>query len=270
MSNQRIVDMMEQVWQSLAEVGDTCNEDDWKTATDCPGWTVQDQVSHLVGSECRLLGRPAPQHLPSDTSHIRNEIGQSNEVLVDWRRSQTGAAVLAEFRNVTGERLVLLRAMTDEDFAAETQTPIGLGTMLDLIAIRVFDAWVHEQDIRRAVKRPGHLDGPVAQHAVGRCASAMPFVVGRKAQAPDGATVVFEVTGRAGCHVAVGMSGNRANRLEAVPELLDVRLTMDVETFACLGCGRWEPDAALNSGKVGIDGDQALGLAVVTNMNFMI
>jgi hypothetical protein len=27
--------------------------------------------------------------------------------------------------------------------------------------IRIFDCWVHEQDMRRATGRPGHLTGPV-------------------------------------------------------------------------------------------------------------
>jgi hypothetical protein len=45
---------------------------------------------------------------------------------------------------------------------------------------------------------------------------------------------------------------------------------MDVETFTCLGCGRWQPREVLQSGKVQIDGSRALGEAIVAQMNFMI
>jgi uncharacterized protein (TIGR03083 family) len=140
----------------------------------------------------------------------------------------------------------------------------------DFLHIRIFDCWVHEQDIRRAVGRPGNLEGPVARHSVGRITSAMPFVVGKKAQAPPGTTVVFEITGPAGDTLPIGVEGTRARRLDALPATPTVRLTMDVETFNCLGCGRWEPDTVLASGKVRINGNRALGETIVRQMNFMI
>ena len=49
-----------------------------------------------------------------------------------------------------------------------------------------------------------------------------------------------------------------------------VTLTMDVETFACLGCGRWEPEYALRSGKVEVHGNDSLGRTIVAQMNIMV
>ena len=147
--SQQMVDLMEAVWRSIDGLCADLTPEQWALPTECPGWAVQDQVSHLVGSECRLLGRPAPDHEPADTSHVQNEVGQSNEVLVDYRRQFSGAEVLAEFREITAERLGVLRAMTEEDFAAETPNPLGSGPYTDLLAIRIYDAWVHEQDMRR-------------------------------------------------------------------------------------------------------------------------
>jgi len=270
MTDHELVDNMEWVWHSIAGLCSSFAEQDWKTPTDCPGWSVQDQVSHLAGSECRLLGRPAPEHTPQEMGHAKNDTGRRNEVVVDWRRPRTGAEVLEEFHEVTAERLRLLRAMKPEDFEAQTETPIGPAPMRDLIRIRIFDAWVHEQDIRRAVGRAGDLSGSVAEHSVGRVAMVMPYVVGKKAQAADGTTVVFEVTGPAGRVLAVGVEGTRARELDRAPNQPTVSLTMDVETFACLGCGRWEPDRVIESGKVRIRGDRALGEAVLSQMNFMI
>jgi uncharacterized protein (TIGR03083 family) len=136
--------------------------------------------------------------------------------------------------------------------------------------IRIFDCWVHEQDMRRAVGCPGHLTGPVVEHSVGRIAMAMPFVVGKKAQAPNGTTVVFVITGAAGRTLPIGVDGGRATVLETPPATPAVRLTMDVETLNCLGCGRWTPGDVLASGKVHIAGDRGLGESIVRQMNFMI
>ena len=270
MSDQETVANMERVWSAIIALGSTLSEREWKTPTDCPGWTVQDQVAHMLGSESRLLGLPTPEHTPPDMSHVKNEFGQRNEVWVDWHRSWSGAQVLQRFQAVTGERLNVLGAMRPEDFAAQTQTPIGPGTMRDLLHIRIFDAWVHEQDIRRAVKCPGDLTGPVAEHAIGRVAMAMPYVVGRKVKPADGTTVVFAMSGAAGCTVALRMESGRATSLDETPVTPTVRLTMDAETFACLGCGRWLPEATLKAGKVQIAGDTALGQTILAQMNIMI
>jgi uncharacterized protein (TIGR03083 family) len=271
MSDQEIVDKLERVWRSITDLCATFTETEWKTPTDCPKWTVQDQVSHMLGTESRVfLERPMPAHTPSDMAHVQNDIGRMNEIWVDSRRSWPGARVLEEFREVTGERLKALRAMREADFAAQMQTPLGLRTAREFLHIRIFDNWVHEQDMRRAVRRPGHLEGPVAEHAVGRLAMAMPFVVGKKAQAADGTTVTFEITGPAGRTLPIGVEGGRARALDASPATPTVCLTMDVETFNCLGCGRWHPDQVLQAGKVQLAGNQALGETIVRQMNFMI
>ena len=270
MSDQKAVSNMEAVWHSIDELCSNFGDGEWRTSTDCPGWSVQDQLSHLVGSECRLLGRPAPDHVPGDTGHVKNEIGQGNEVLVGARRSLPGGKVLEEFREVTGLRLSILRVMTERDFDEETDTPIGRAPVRDLLAIRIFDAWVHEQDIRRAVGKSGHMDGPVARHAMDRMVMAMPYVVGRKVQPEDGTGVVMNINGLAGRVFAIAMEGKRANLVPSIPLPPTVSFNMDLETFACLACGRWEPRDVLDKGLIHIHGDRALGEAIVEQLNFMI
>ena len=268
--SQQMVDLMEAVWKSIDGLCAGLAQEQWALPTECPGWSVQDQVSHLVGSECRILGRPAPAHEPADTAHVRNEVGQGNEVLVDYRRQFSGADVLAEFREITAERMGVLRGMSEADFAAETDNPLGRGPYTDLLAIRIYDAWVHEQDMRRTLGTPGHLGGPVAQHAYGRTEMAMPFVVGRKVRPDDGTTVVFEITGEVGGTTALNMDGGRAHRMDPGPGSPTVRLTMGLEPFNALGTGRWTAEHALGNGSVNIAGDRGLGERIVSEMNFMI
>ena len=269
-NDQQMVDTMEAVWRSIDGLCAGLSEAQWKTVTDCPGWSVQDQLSHLAGSENGLLGRPRPDHTVPTLTHIKNDVGANNEIVVDYRRPWSGAQVLEDFREATGERLTVLRAMDAGDFDAAAQTPIGPGTQRDYLAIRIFDAWVHEQDMRRALGIPGDLEGPVAEHSVGRMAMAVPYIVGRKVQPPDGTTVVLEVTGGAGRVLPVAMQGTRANPLDSVPESPDARLEMDVETFLCLCCGRWDPAEPIESGRVQISGDHALGESIAREMNIMI
>ena len=270
MGNQQVVDLMEHVWASIDALCSPITEAQWKTPTDCPAWSVQDQVGHLVGSESGILGNPRPDRTIQETGHIKNDVGQSNEVVVDYRRSWPGQQVLEEFRELTGQRLAYLRGLNDEQFEEETQTPLGPGTITEFVRIRIMDAWVHEQDIRRALNIPGELDGAVAAHAVGRITGAMPFVVARKAQAPDGATVVFDITGPAGRLLSVGVEGGRGSELDREPTSPTVKITSDVETFMCLGCGRWDPVKTISSGKITIAGETGLGETIVNQMNIMI
>jgi uncharacterized protein (TIGR03083 family) len=265
-----LVDQLEQVWTSIGELGDTLSEDEWKRATDVPGWSVQDNLAHITGLESDLLGREATRReLPDDLPHVKNEIGRSNEMAVEARRGLTGAEALAEFRDVTGERLAVLRGYEPDEFAAESWTPVGPGTVRDLLPFRVFDSWVHEQDMRRAVGRPGHFDTPAAAASFERIVAPMGYVVGKKAAAPDGATVVFDLGRPMERTLAIGVEGGRAKPIDPVPADPTVRLTMDAETFVRLGCGRIDPAAAVADGAVRIEGDDALGHRVVESMNFL-
>jgi uncharacterized protein (TIGR03083 family) len=265
-----LVEQLDQVWSSMSELGGWLTEDDWKRPTEVPGWTVQDNLAHIAGIEASLLGRGAPEHaVPEDLPHVKNDMGRSNEVFVDSRRSRTGAEVLAEFREVTGERLEQLSRYDAAAFGAETWTPVGPGTVRDLLPFRIFDSWVHEQDMRRAVGRAGDLDTPVAVVVLERIAGTMPFVVGKKAAAPDGATVVFELGGPLARSIPIGVEGGRARLLDAVPASPTTRILTDTETFARLACGRLDPDAELAAGHVHVDGDEDLGRRVVQNLNFL-
>jgi len=267
-TDQTLVDQLGLVWASLGALGDTLSEAEWKTPTDVPGWTVQDNLTHVEALEWMLLGRPAPDHeIPDDLPHVKNDFGRTNELFVDSRRGYTGAEALAEFREVTAERLAQLRGFGPDDFGAASFTPVGPGTVRDLLPFRVFDAWVHEQDMRRAVDRPGHLDGPVAEMAMARLTGSLPFVVGKKVAPPDGTTVVVDLGPPLGSRHALVVEG-RARFLDDVPAHPTVTIRTNGETFARLACGRLDPTAA-GRGPVTIDGDEALGRRIVEALNIL-
>lgn len=265
-----LIDLLDQVWASMAELGDELGEGDWKTPTDVPGWTVQDNLVHIAAMEWRLLGRPDPDHhVPDGLTHVKNDIGRVNEVFVDSRRPLTGAEALAEFREVTAARLAQLRAYGPDDFAAESWTPVGPGTVRDLLPFRVFDSWVHEQDMRRAVARPGDLDTDVAANALDRIVASMGFVVGKRVGPPDGTTIHFGVSGPLARTFTVAVAGGRARLVDELADAPTATIAMDGETFVRLTCGRVEPAAALDAGAVHLGGDVELGRRVVEELNFL-
>ena len=269
MSDTDLVTHLEQVWTSMGDLGDQLSEAEWKTPTDVPGWSVQDNLTHITAIEWMILGEPMPDvDVPDGLEHIKNDAGKNNEVFVKSRRSRTGAEALAEYRAITGRRLTDLGAYGPGDFDNESWTPMGPGKVRDLLPFRAFDSWVHEQDMRRAVGKLGNVASTVADVAVERMITTMPYVVGKKAGAPDGTVVAFDISGPPGRAFAVGVAG-RAKVLDDVPDDAAARVITDGMTFVCLATGRVDPAVALADNSVRVEGDEGLARHVVESMNFL-
>lgn len=264
--NAAVVDELGAVWRSLAELGDELGDEDWDRPTDLPGWSVRDNYSHVIGIERTLLGEPAPEvpvdHLP----HVGDDPFKAViETWVEARRATPGPEVLAELREVTARRLAVLREMDDEAFDVVGWSPVGQVPYRDFMGVRVFDCWMHEQDVRRAVDRPGHREGPAAARALGRLRQGLGYVVGKRAKPPEGATVVVEVTGPDGGVTALRVVEGRAVAVDE-PDEPTVRLTLDDEAFAAAGGGRWDATRLLALGRVRVEGDEDLGRRVLENL----
>jgi uncharacterized protein (TIGR03083 family) len=173
-----------------------------------------------------------------------------------------------EFRQVTTARSEALDAMSDEQWEAPTASPAGRITYGEFMQIRVMDNWVHEQDIRRAVQRPGHLEGPAAEAALARFTRSLGYVVGKQAGAADGTSVVVRLVGPNAQVLAVTVTDGRARPAEAPPDP-DVTLTMTAEAYCCLSCGRWSADQVLADGRVQADGDRELGVRILSAMSII-
>jgi len=262
-----IIDALATVWSSIDELADGFTEAEWKTPSDLPGWTVQDNLSHILGTERMLLGDPPPTADISGLAHVKTPFGEMMEVPVQARRHLPGAEVLAEYRHVIERRLAQLRAMSPDEFEKIGWSPVGDVPYRQFMYVRCFDSWMHEQDMRRAVERPGHLEGPVVDVALTRFDAALPVIVGKRAAAPEGATVVFSITGPTSLERAYVIEG-RARALDDAPADPTVRLHLPFETFVALGGGRWDRARAVAEGGVIVEGDEGLANAVLDHLGF--
>jgi uncharacterized protein (TIGR03083 family) len=270
-NNEAVVDQMTQVWVSLASACEGVRASQWDLATDCPGWTVKDQLSHLVGIERLLLGDPAPPPLEAIPDHVTNAFGELNEAWVDARRPRPGEEVLEEFVEVTNRRVDSLRTMPTAKFDEIGWSPVGQVPYREFMETRILDTWAHEQDIRRALGRPGGRNAVGEAVTLDRCAQSMPFVVGKRVAPPDGTTVLFSVVGVMGRKVGVRVDEGRASLVPDDPDAEpSVTLNMEQEAFWRLGFGRVAPSRVLATGKVQIEGDVALGHQVLESMAFMM
>ncbi len=184
-----------ETWESLAGVCRGLPVQEWHRPTGCPGWSVQDHLSHLIGIERALSGESTPTSDDPLGDHVRTPFAEENERWIAVRRSSPGPDVLTEFVAVTQRRLATLRRLTEDEWARVGPTIVGEVALADFMKTRVFDSWVHEQDVRLALGRPGGCGGLASAIGVGQVEAAMGFVVGKKAAAPEGSVVRFSVTG---------------------------------------------------------------------------
>jgi uncharacterized protein (TIGR03083 family) len=262
------IDKLEAIWQSVSSVGSELDEHEWKLPTDLAGWTVQDNLAHLIGTERMLQGLPAAVTPSEVGEHVKNPIGQFNEAEVEARRGRGGAEVLAEWNDLVELRVATLRSADEPYFAKEMATPTGPGTMADFLHVRVLDCWIHEQDMRRAVGRPGHLAGPAAEHTVDRLLRTIPIVVGKRAATPEGRAVVIDIAGGVNRHVVCEVAGGRAAIVASAIDEPLTTITLDAETFVVLATGRRAASSIAD--RISLVGDQVLGQRVVDNLNMMI
>ncbi len=180
--------------QAVIDLGHGCSDDDLALPTECPGWTVHDQIAHVVGVEAWLEGHKDPRVELPPYEHIRNDLGKKVEYAVEVRRGRSGAEVVAELEHVLAQRLSTLRspALKDTSIIAG---PFGPDRASTVLLLRTFDVWTHEQDIRGALGQPGNLDSPAAAVFVNTVFLQLPRLIARGAGLEPGHEVVIDVTG---------------------------------------------------------------------------
>ncbi|UVE94765.1 maleylpyruvate isomerase family mycothiol-dependent enzyme [Dietzia sp. B32] len=262
-----------QQWNRLDELLAGLKRGDWTAPTALPGWTVRDVVAHVAGTEHMLAGESVPDvELPASTSgYVRNPIGELNEKFVQEARPLAIEDAFEDFRDVVAERTEQLSEMTAADLEADTDSPVGRVPYRRFMGVRVFDCWIHEDDIRQAIGMQHGLGGDTGRFAVGEILRALPRIVGKKAGAPDGARVRFRVTGDGGNDLPLAtdvvVDGRAA--LVDVDDTVQptVELVFDTPTFVRATTGRITAEPG--SG-VGISGDETLGRAILGSLAFTI
>ncbi len=173
---------------------------DWDRPSPCPGWSVQDVVAHVLGEDLGLLARGRDEHtcgeIPPQSTY-RGLVDALNASNQQW---------VAAARRLSPRQLRTLLATSGEELAAhfaaaDLTAPASVAWMgpepvpawLD-IARHYTERWVHQQQVRAAVGRPG-LDG---DRHLGAVLRTFVWALATVPPAPPGTEVGFSVTGPGG------------------------------------------------------------------------
>lgn len=241
------------------------DEEDWSRPTDLPGWTVKGVAAHLAHLESELSGVKQERVELPERNHYTAPTARYTELGLVARAAMTGPEIADELERAAQSRHEQLLADPPTDGKADPpRTPGRIGWDWEtLLSNRVLDVWMHDQDIRRAVGRPGGMSTPGAEHAVATFTMSFPYAVGKRVAPPAGTTVVLDLTGVGPVHLAVEVSeSGRAVPTTSEPAEPTVALRMDMGTFVMLAGGR-RPVSEL---EVDVRGDAELGRRVLEAM----
>ncbi len=264
-----------QTTQAVIDLGRGCSAADFARHTECPGWSVQDQVSHVAALESVFAGEPPlPVEVP-DLPHLHSDMARFMESGVHARRSRSGAEVVEELAGLLPRRVA---ALSDPALTLDSviESAIGPRPAGAFVGLRVSDVWCHEQDIRAALGMPLALDTPGAALFTSRVLGALPMIVAREAAVPVGETVVVEVTGSvrgaAAVRVEDGSLAGTGDGSDSRPRGVAVdpdpaagpvtRITVSTEAFTRRGAGRRD----LAATPYAVSGDPAIAAAVLENL----
>ncbi|TNM30288.1 maleylpyruvate isomerase family mycothiol-dependent enzyme [Streptomyces sedi] len=254
-SLQPSVDAWTQSIESISELVSSLVEGEWNRPTERVGWSVRDAVSHVIGGECEALGDPRPIHsLPRDLYHVTDETSRYHEVQVDVRRHHTGPEMTSELEYTIIRRSRHLRNERRNASDVISHPLYGKLPLGQYLQLRVADVWVHEQDVRRALKQPVTLDTPAALVARDVLLQRLPGVVAE--EVPVKSAVVFDVSGPVEFLRTVRVDEQGNGSVDSSPSLGPVAtFTLDWETFTRVVTGRLRGRRAAE--KVKVEGERA-------------
>ncbi|MDT0307118.1 maleylpyruvate isomerase family mycothiol-dependent enzyme [Streptomyces sp. DSM 44917] len=264
-SLQPSIDAWTQSIEAISELVSSLVDGEWNRPTECPGWSVRDVVSHVIGGECEALGDPRPIHtLPRDLYHVTDETTRYLEVQVDVRRHHTGPEMTSELEYTIIRRSRQLRNERRKPEDVISYPLYGKTTLADFLQARVFDVWTHEQDVRRALRRPGNLDSPAAHIARDVLLTRLAKVIAEDAGAPRRSAFVFDVHGPVEFLRTVRVNDEGQGSVDSSPSLGPlVTFTLDWETFARLVSGRVRGRRVAD--RLKIEGDADVAERIITS-----
>ncbi|HEX9682686.1 MAG TPA: maleylpyruvate isomerase family mycothiol-dependent enzyme [Acidimicrobiales bacterium] len=258
----QLIEAMDEVWKSTLDAVADLTDDEWAAPSPCPGWTVKDVASHMIWGTLIQRGEEQPAvEVPDDLPHVRDDFGRYMEQAIVERADRSGDQVRAELASSATATIDRHRSLSDDELDVEQPGPLEMSvTLRKFLPIQILDQWMHEQDIRQALSRPGHLEGLAAEVTRDRFVHGWTRVIPTKV-AVDGPTpVAVHITGPSAR--SFGFDLAEAGPPVGVPDQPAVTITLPFADFVSLAGGRDVPRT------IEIGGDAELGEQIIAAATF--
>src|SRR5262249_40851911 len=128
------------------------DDEQWAAPSRCAGWSVQDVIAHLVGTNqfwafsinAGLAGEPTQVLAGFDPAATPAQ-------MVDAMRAQSPAETLEQFGEPGGALAAVVARIDDAGWSTLAEAPPGHIAIRGVVLHALWDAWVHERDVLPAV-----------------------------------------------------------------------------------------------------------------------
>ncbi len=263
--------------QALLQLLQGLDEQAWHTPTVCAGWSVKDIAQHLLADDLGILSRKrdsfdylsivkTPYNLDS-WNELVAFINEMNAIWVQATRRLSGP-VLCSLLDFSGEELYRYFSTLDPyamgdpvSWAGPAPAPVWLD-----IAREYTERWLHQQQIRDAVGKPGLKEREFFASVLETFIRALPHTY-RDVQAGDGTSIRFIITGEAGGSWTLLRDKGQWILGKAIATEAHASISLDQETaWRLFTKGMSKEDALLLAT---ISGDYSLGVIVLNTVSII-
>src|SRR5712692_398283 len=260
-----VVELFPQERRLLLELFAKLSDEDWNRPTVCQGWTVKDIGLHLLGDDLGYISGKRDHFSNSFFTNkdmerweslVRN-INEANELWVQATR-RISPALLSALLALTGKQFYEYMQSLDQmaingvvSWAGPDPAPTWLDT-----AREYTERWLHQQQIRDAVGKPGLKEKQFFHPVLDTFVRALPHTY-KDFPVANITGIKFVVTGEAGDAWYLLGEANRWSLHKGVELHPTALVTMDQETCWRLFTKGMNKDQA--RANTTIEGDQKLG-----------
>jgi uncharacterized protein (TIGR03083 family) len=229
------IELLRRQYHGLEELAVNLTSREWYAPAAVPGWSVIDVYSHLIGVELTLEGQPLPlsgrdvatlRRLAA-LEHVVNDRGLANEIWIESLSDLTPGDVLERFRRVTTSRLDTLSALSPDELDNPVRSRTGHSpddgeqpvSLRQVLRTRLLDAWMHEQDIREGLGRPGHEHGPCPRAVLDEAVRLLAPALAARIDPAPGVTIAITLTGPLAGRIQLRATPDRPGSLIVVSDL---------------------------------------------------
>ena len=270
-----VIDLFPQERRLLLDLFAQLTDEDWQRPTVCAGWTVRDIGLHLLGDDIGYLSGERdhfnnPFFVGRDMERWESIVQNINEANELWVRAtqRISPAMLSALLELTGKQFyeyvssLDIMAMNGEvSWAGPGAAPVWLD-----IAREYTERWLHQQQIRDAVNRPGLKERQLFYPVLDTFMWALPHTY-RNVAVTKTTVIKLVVTGEAGGVWFVVGDANGWSLYKTMELQVASVVTMDQETCWRLFTKGIDKEQARAS--VRIEGDQELGEKVLETVSII-
>lgn len=273
MTNQTIpvdaVNLLPKLDEKLIELLESLTDEEWQKPTIAKLWTVKDVAAHLLDGNIRIPSMLRDGYFgeKADVQTFEELVHFLNRLNADWVKAmkRVSPAMLIYLHKATGKLFSDYYASLDPfeksgfpvDWAGEKESKNWMH-----IAREYTEKWLHQQQIRDAVGKPGLMTQEFFYPFIETLMFALPYTF-RNTVAEENTVVTVHVNGTIGGSWSIKRIKAQWQLVTAddAPPLAEI--TIDPDTSWKLFSKSLRPENVMD--KVIINGDQQLG-AVALNM----